>query len=98
MLNGMMAGTSMAVLVHTAEDEQPDGEGRARENVVHETGLFQGKLGFERVIVLREQGCAPFSNLAGLVEIRFDHGHIRSTQGEIVSTIDREFPNRAVQR
>jgi predicted nucleotide-binding protein len=36
----------------TAEDEQADGNHHARMNVIHEVGLFQGRLGFERAIVL----------------------------------------------
>ena len=35
-------------------------------NVVHEAGLFQGRLGFTRAIVLLEEGCAEFSNIQGL--------------------------------
>ena len=53
---------SMAFLVFTAEDEQADGSFHARQNVVHETGLFQGRLGFARAIVLLEEGAEPFSN------------------------------------
>jgi predicted nucleotide-binding protein len=34
--------------------------------VIHEAGLFQGKLGFARAIVLLEQDCNEFSNIAGL--------------------------------
>ena len=30
---------------------------KARMNVIHEVGLFQGRLGFERAIVLLEEGC-----------------------------------------
>jgi predicted nucleotide-binding protein len=89
----MVSSASFALLVHTAEDEQADGSMRARENVVHETGLFQGRLGFERAIVLREDGCADFSNISGLQEIRFHEGNIRETFGEVVATIRREFPD-----
>jgi predicted nucleotide-binding protein len=35
----------------TAEDEQADGQWRARENVVHEAGLFQGRLGFMKGVL-----------------------------------------------
>ena len=55
----------------TAEDEQPDGTLRARENVIHEAGLFQGRLGFEKAIILLEEGCEEFSNIEGLGQIRF---------------------------
>jgi predicted nucleotide-binding protein len=89
----MVDKASVAFLVHSAEDEQADGSMRARENVVHETGLFQGRLGFERAIILREEGCEDFSNIAGVQEIRFHAGNIRETFGEVVATIRREFPD-----
>ena len=38
--------SAFAFLIMTSEDEQLDGKIRARENVVHEVGLFQGRLGF----------------------------------------------------
>jgi hypothetical protein len=47
----------------TAEDAHADNTSHARENVVHEAGLFQGRLRFERAIILLEQGCAQFSNI-----------------------------------
>src|SRR5205823_9532615 len=65
-LQDLAEDASFAILVHTAEDAQPSGEVRARENVIHETGLFQGRLGFDRAIILREEGCAPFSNVEGI--------------------------------
>lgn len=45
-LSDMLDRAAFAFLVMTAEDEQADGKIRARENVVHEVGLFQGRLGF----------------------------------------------------
>ena len=51
-LSEMMDAATLALLVMTGEDEQPDGKLRARMNVVHEAGLFQGRLGFSRAIVL----------------------------------------------
>jgi predicted nucleotide-binding protein len=90
----MARNASFALLVHSAEDEQADGGLRARENVVHETGLFQGRLGFQRAIILREEGCEDFSNIAGIQEIRFHTRNIKETFGEVVATIRREFPDR----
>ncbi len=94
-LQRLLAQASFAILIHTAEDEQLEGDLRARENVVHETGLFQGRIGFERAIVLREDGCHPFSNNSGINEIRFSKGNIRATFGEVVTTLYREFPNKS---
>src|SRR4051794_20357202 len=39
-LESMLASASIAFLVHTAEDEQAGKRTRARQNIVHETGLF----------------------------------------------------------
>jgi predicted nucleotide-binding protein len=44
----MLDQASFAFLVMTAEDEQADGDHHARMNVIHEVGLFQGRLGFNR--------------------------------------------------
>jgi predicted nucleotide-binding protein len=62
-LSQMLDDAAIAFLVMTSEDEQADGKMRARENVVHEAGLFQGKLGFTKAIVLLEEGCEEFSAL-----------------------------------
>ncbi len=62
----MLDKTDMALIIHTAEDEAGDGSLRARENVVHEAGLFQGRHGFRRAIVLLEEGCNEYSNIRGL--------------------------------
>jgi predicted nucleotide-binding protein len=44
----MLGKVSFAVLVMTGEDEAEGGKMRARQNVVHELGLFQGHLGFSQ--------------------------------------------------
>ncbi len=95
-LEEMLTKSSMAFLVMTAEDETADGGIRARQNVVHEVGLFQGKLGFSRAIVLLEDGTEAFSNISGIDQIRFRNGNIRETFGEVLATIRREFPSHVV--
>lgn len=91
-LDSMLERTSMAFLVMTAEDEQAGETTRARQNVVHEAGLFQGRLGFPRAIVLRETGVELFTNLDGIQYIEFAPGKIREAFGEVVGAIRREFP------
>ena len=55
-LEAMLDNASFAFLVLTAEDEHFDGTAHARENVIHEVGLFQGRLGFKKAIILLEKG------------------------------------------
>lgn len=70
-LDEMLKGSSMAFLVMTAEDNFSDGTMRARDNVIHEAGLFQGRLGWTKAIILLEYGCDEFSNLHGINHIKF---------------------------
>jgi predicted nucleotide-binding protein len=90
----MLDGSSFALLVMTGEDETANGGARARQNVVHETGLFQGRLGFNRAIAVVENGVEVFSNLDGVQQIRYDKGSVMSTFGEILATLRREFGDR----
>ncbi len=90
-LRSMIERSSFAILVLSAEDEQIDGTYNPRLNVVHETGLFQGKLGFDRAIVLLEEGANNFTNLDGIQQIRFSKGRIKETFGDVLATIKREF-------
>lgn len=77
-LEEMLRNARFAFLVMTAEEEQNDGVMRARMNVIHEVGLFQGKLGFSHAIVILEDGCQEFSNIQGLGQIRFQKNNISS--------------------
>lgn len=86
----MLDSAVFAFLVLTAEDERADGTTHARENVAHEAGLFQGRLGFKRAIILLEEGCAEFSNIHGLVQIRFPSGNVKSASEEIRAVLERE--------
>jgi predicted nucleotide-binding protein len=89
-LNKMLDDAAFAFLVLTAEDERADGVMQARMNVVHEAGLFQGRLGFEKAIILLEEGCEEFSNIKGLGQIRFPPGSISATFEEVRRVLERE--------
>ncbi|MBN2502804.1 MAG: nucleotide-binding protein [Anaerolineales bacterium] len=89
-LGEMLDSAAIAFLIMTAEDEQADGSMRARMNVIHEAGLFQGRLGFTRAIVLFEEGCEEFSNIQGLGQIRFPKGNIKAAFEEIRLVLERE--------
>ena len=86
----MLDQSCIAFLVMTAEDEMLDGNKQARMNVIHEVGLFQGRLGFERAIVLLEEGCEEFSNINGLGQIRFPKGNISAVFQDIREVLERE--------
>jgi predicted nucleotide-binding protein len=89
-LSEMLDHSAIAFVVMTAEDEQIDGTIRARENVIHEAGLFQGKLGFTKAILLLEEGCEEFSNIHGLGQIRFPKGNIKAAFEEVRLVLERE--------
>ncbi|GAB1515668.1 TIR domain-containing protein [Actinophytocola sp. KF-1] len=89
-LTEMLDNAQIAFLLMTAEDETVDGKMRARENVVHEVGLFQGRLGFNKAIVLLEEGCEEFSNITGVGQIRFPKGDVRPAFDAIRKVLQRE--------
>lgn len=90
-LDEMLAASSFALLVLTGEDEDAQGKMHARENVIHELGLFQGRLGWRKAIILLEEGVQEFSNIHGVNTIRFSKDAIREGYGEVLATIKREF-------
>lgn len=90
-LDDMLSRSNFALLVLTAEDDMKDGGMRARQNVIHETGLFQGKLGFSRAIVLLEEGAEEFSNIFGIQQLRFSKDNIKEVFGDVLATLRREF-------
>lgn len=89
-LSEMLDAAAFAFLIMTAEDEMVEGQLQARMNVIHEVGLFQGRLGFERAIILLEEGCAEFSNVQGLGQIRFPKANIAAAFEEIRRVLERE--------
>jgi len=93
-LDGMLRRSSMAFLVLTGENPDSTGKMHARENVIHELGLFQGHLGFSRAIALVEEGTEEFSNIHGIQQLRFSKGKIAEIYGDVIATIKREFEIR----
>jgi predicted nucleotide-binding protein len=89
-LSTMLDAAAIAFLVMTAEDEKADGTMQARMNVVHEAGLFQGRLGFSRAIVMLEEGCEAFSNIEGLGQIRFPKNNIKAAFHDVQLVLERE--------
>jgi len=89
-LQTMIADAGFAFIVMTGEEERSDATMHARENVIHEVGLFQGHLGPRRAVVMLEEGCAEFSNITGLSQIRFPHGDISARFEEVRRVLERE--------
>jgi predicted nucleotide-binding protein len=89
-LSEMLDAAAVALVILTAEDENADGQMHARMNVIHEVGLFQGKLGFTKAIVLFEDGCKEFSNIQGLGQIRFPVGNIAACFEDVRLVLERE--------
>jgi sugar/nucleoside kinase (ribokinase family) len=78
-LSALLDKTRFAILLMTAEDATDIGSVRARQNVLHEMGLFQGRLGFKNVIVLRDVGLEMPTNLEGWQMVEIDRQNIRGT-------------------
>lgn len=89
-LSEMLDSAAIAFVILTAEDELKDGKHQARMNVIHEVGLFQGRLGFTRAVVMLEQGCEEFSNIQGLGQIRFPAGNIEAAFEDVRRVLERE--------
>jgi predicted nucleotide-binding protein len=84
---------SYAVIVMTGDDEVGDDPPRARENVIHEIGFFQGKYGLNRVSLLYEEGTNIPSNIHGLVYMPFPKGLCSASFG----TLHRELKDAFTQ-
>src|SRR6266566_147314 len=88
-LEEMLDNSGMAFLVLTAEDEHGD-KLAARQNVIHEAGLFQGRLGLKRAIILRDEACEEFSNIHGLGQLQFPSGRISAVFEDVRQVLERE--------
>lgn len=89
----MLDSACFSFLIMTAEDEHTNSTFHARENVIHEVGLFQGRLGLRRAIILLEDGCSTFSNIHGLTYIEFPRNCISACFEEVRRVLEREQIN-----
>ena len=60
------------------------------KNVVHEIGLFQGRLGFQKAIIVKEKRAGRFSNIDGLTYIPYSKGKIADAFAGIERALVRE--------
>jgi predicted nucleotide-binding protein len=86
----MLDNAQIAFLLMTPEDEAAGGKMKARDNVIHEVGLFQGRLGWMKAIILLEEGCEEFSNIEGVGQIRYPKGNIAAAFDQIRQVLIRE--------
>lgn len=89
-LDNLLEQATFAILILTAEDKTASGSKRARQNVVHEAGLFQGRLGFKKAVILRQDGLDDFTNVAGLQHIGFSGEQIEQSFYEVQRVLKRE--------
>lgn len=82
----MIAEASVAVIVMTAADRWGDKK-RARQNVVHELGFAQGRLGARNTIILVEEGIELFSNVESIQQVRFAAGEIFTREDEVLAAL-----------
>jgi predicted nucleotide-binding protein len=61
-----------AIALLSPDDLMQDGTMRARQNVIFEIGFFMGKLGRQKVRLLRKPRTAIPSNLEGILHTNFD--------------------------
>jgi hypothetical protein len=81
-LNDEASRCGYAVIVMTGDDIVGE-DIRARENVMHEIGFFQGKYGLQNVTLLHEEGVNIPSNIHGLVYIQFPKDTVEATFGAL---------------
>jgi len=62
-----------AIILMTRDDEQANGTKRARQNVIHEIGFFQGQVRSTKRCA--ERGLELFTNISGIIRIEFDLDH-----------------------
>ena len=77
----------LSVCVLTAEDFTRDGRKFARQNVIHEVGLFQGQHGLDSVVLLVEEGCDFVPQASVPYTIYFPHNKIHRTFYELTEIV-----------
>jgi len=93
-LETMLRGATVALIIMTGEDQQVGGAVRARQNVIHEAGLFHARLGFDRVALLKPSGVEKFTNMDGLIYVPLDEQNIEHS----FTRIDRFLRNCGLTR
>ena len=77
-----------AILVVTGEDVALNPSSDLRLDLAHEAGVFQGRLGFDNVMILAEQGIQGLSGMRNLRQVRFRKDSMRETFGLVSAALD----------
>lgn len=88
-VENMIKKASFAILILTNEDEMADGIFRSRQNVIHELGFSQAKIGRKNTLVVVEESVDWPSNIQGIDHFYFSKGNIREVFGDIVSALEK---------
>jgi predicted nucleotide-binding protein len=81
-----------AVIVMTGDDIDDSGQLRARQNVIHEIGYFQGRFGSDRVALLYEEGVTIPSNIHGVVYLPFPKRSIKTCFSDLARELRALYP------
>ncbi len=87
-LSNYLERCGLSVCVLTAEDSAADGRQLARQSVIHEVGLFQGRHGFDRVVLLVEEGCDFVPEAAVPYTIYFPRNRINHAFYQLAEIIE----------
>jgi HAD superfamily hydrolase (TIGR01509 family) len=82
-------------LILLTNDDHAGGGMRARQNVIHELGVFHGILGRDRVLLLKQAGVELFSNISGLIYKEFEGESIESVFEDIRHALESGSAKRA---
>lgn len=81
-----------AILMLTCEDAAAEGELAAALNVVRLAGLFQGRLGFSKVLLLMEDGATVLPGVNDLPRLVFPVGNPSAIWPEARAILENELP------
>jgi predicted nucleotide-binding protein len=79
----MLNRARFAFAIMTPDDVMKDGTMRVRQNVVHEIGLCQARLGVRNTAILIANGTDRFTNVGGIVHLAFETGRIAEKSAEL---------------
>ena len=89
-LSDFLDTCNFCVVILTKEDEQKGASEIIYQNIIHKIGLFQGRLGFNKTVLLKQDGIKFDTNFAGLQHITFSGSKIEQAFYELDKMLKRE--------